>query len=161
MDKNGKLFGKLSIIDLFAVIILIGAVAVTCYKIYSPSTSVNAGEKKLTYTLKISGVRDFTYEYYDIGHRCFDKKTDEFVGEIVGIREEPYRERVVLLDGSVVYAEKPGVITVYLEIETAGTETDAAFFAGGTYELKAGSELNLRTKYVDVMGIIDNVYANE
>jgi hypothetical protein len=158
MDKNGRLFGKLSIIDLFIVVLLIAAIAAGAYKMFSSSTSVSAGEKKLSYTLKISGVRDFTYEYYEPGFLCFDKKTDEPVGEIIGVRQEPYRERVVLLDGSVIYAEKPGVITIYLDIETDGTETDAAFFAGGTYELKAGSELNLRTKYVDVIGIIDNVF---
>ncbi|MDR2903010.1 MAG: DUF4330 domain-containing protein [Clostridiales bacterium] len=159
MDNNGKLFGKVSIIDLFAVILLIAAIGAGAYKVLSPSTAVSAGEKQLAYTLKINGVRDFTYEYYEEGHFCFDKKTNEPVGEIVGVRQEPYRERVVLLDGTVVYAEKPGVITIYVDIATKGTETDAAFFAGGTYELKAGSELNLRTKYVDVMGIIDSVSA--
>ena len=159
MDKNGKLFGKISLVDILVVILIIGVIAGTVYKFTSPNTSVGSGEVLLTYTLKINGVRDFTYEYYKEGFECYDSKTGEYIGKIAGVRQEPYRERVVLLDGTVDYFEKPNVIVIYVDIETKGTENAVAFFAQGTYELKAGSEIQLQTKYVEVIGVVDNVYA--
>ncbi len=160
LDKNGKIFGKISIIDIFAIIIIVGVIAGTAYKFYSPNTSVDSGKKTLTYTLKINGVRDFTYDYYEDMLNCFDNKTNEYIGSIVGKRVEPYKERAILLDGTVVEKEKPNVVVIYLDIETPGTETNAAYFANGTYELKAGSEITMRTKYVEVVGTVDNVSAN-
>ncbi len=159
MDKNGKLFGKISVVDIIAVLIIVGVVAGTIYKFVSPYTRIDTGQKTIAYTLKINGVRDFTYEYYtkEENIKCFDKKTGEFIGVIKGVRQEPFYDTVMRTDGGIANAEMPGVIIVYLDIEVEGVETENAYFARGTYEIKAGSEVPLNTKYVDVITTVDAI----
>lgn len=157
MFKNGKIFGKIGIIDIIAIIIIVGVVAGTIYKFSSPETSVSSGKATILYTLKIEGVRTFTFDFYHVGDPCFDRKTDENIGEIKAVRKEPFLARTVKNDGTILMAERPDLITIYVDIETSGNETNAAYFSNGTYELKAGSEVPLITKWIEVNGFIDDV----
>jgi hypothetical protein len=157
VDENGKLFGKISVIDIFAVIALVGVISGTAYKFMSPRAAVASGEKTISYTLEIFGVRSFTFDNYHAGDLCFDKKTGTRIGEIVAKSQKIHRERVSLANGSVILAERPDTIAISLDIETKGSETETGFFSGGTYELKAGSEVQLNTKYMEVYGTIRSV----
>lgn len=157
MDKNGKLFGKLSIIDLLVLVVLVGAIIGGVYRFTSSAASVGTDGDLLNYTLKINGVRDFTFDYYEEGLPCYDKKTSQYIGSIKSVRQEPFYEETELADGTIIKAEQPGIIVVYVDLETEYTESESAYYAGGTYEIKAGSKVNLNFKYVDVEATVYNI----
>ncbi len=157
LDKNGRLFGKVSVIDLMAIIIVVIVAVGTIYRFNSPKASVSEGEATLVYTVKIPGVRDFTAQYYQEGLNCYDKKSGELIGAIKSVRVEPYLDIATKTDGTIARAIKPGLSVIYLEIEVTGTETDYAYFARGTYELKAGSAISFSNKYIDVTCYVESV----
>jgi len=157
MDKNGKLFGRLSVFDIAVVIILIVVAAGTFYKFHSKLTNVSGGQKTLAYTVTISGVRDFTLPYFKTGLACFDTKTGEQIGTIVAVSSEPFKDTYADINGVPQTLEVPNEIKITLDIETPGLETDAGFFANGTYELKAGSTVGMTTKYSSVAMFIESV----
>lgn len=159
MDRNGKLFGKISIFDVIVAVLIITVCTGVFYKSRSEKTNVEGGQKTIHYTVRIPNVRWFTLQYYQEGLRCFDTKTGEEIGKIVGVRSEPYTDHYLDMQGNVVLAEVPETIKIEVDIETPGLETDKGYFARGAYELKAGSEVYLTTKYVDVMGFMENVEA--
>lgn len=159
IDKNGKLFGKISIIDIFVLLVVLGILLAAVYR-FSPGNILGGIEgKNISYTVKIEGVRSFTYKAYEdgIGMPCFDKKTGQNIGTLKSVRQEPYLDDAVMSDGTSVLAEKPNHIVVYADIQASGSQTQTAYFANGTYEIKVGSEINLNTKYTDSIGKVYDV----
>ena len=160
MDKNGKLFGKISILDLFVVVLILGVIVGTTYRYTSSETAETLrGNTTIQYNLRISGVRDFTLENYHIGLECFDTATNESLGVITAIRVEPLREIMETLSGELAWAERTDVIDIFLDIEATGIETEQSYLLNGTYELKAGSEILMSTKYIYVMTTVESITA--
>lgn len=159
IDDKGRLFGKLSIIDIFVVVLILGVIAGTAYKLKGPVATVNRGDKTIYYTVKISDVRSFTTDYYEEGMRVCDSKSGAYIGKIDAIRVEPYMDTVIMNDGTLKLAEKPGKVEIYLDLSAEGVETDQSFLVGGTYEVKAGTGAYLSTKKVEVQGSVEKVWA--
>ena len=64
IDKKGKLFGKLNIIDLIAVILIVAVVALLGYKLTSNQGGGLAGEgQPVVYTVKIRNVDQRIYDF--------------------------------------------------------------------------------------------------
>lgn len=61
IDRKGKLFGKLNIIDLIAVILIVAVVALVGYKLVSAGGGSGTGQK-VVYTVKVRGVEGEVYE---------------------------------------------------------------------------------------------------
>lgn len=64
IDKKGKLFGKLNIIDLIAVILIVAVVVLLGYKLTSNQSSGLAGEgQPVVYTVKVRNVDPRVYDF--------------------------------------------------------------------------------------------------
>jgi len=157
MDKNGKIFGKVSVIDVFVLLIILVIIGGTVYRFTAPAAAIDRGEYIIEYTLMIDGVRDFTLEYYHIGLDVFDRMRNQHIGRIVGVRSEPQYGLGIGVDGAVVRAPRPGVMVVFVDVEANGRVTENAFFAEGTYEVRVGSIVNLGFKYIDVQATVHTV----
>ena len=157
MDKNGKLLGKVSIIDLFVALIIVIIIAGTVYRFASPATAVDQGNVTIRYTVMVDGVRDFTVQYYQVGLPVFDRMTNQHLGRIVGMTYEPQYAFGIAADGSSVRSPRPGVKVVYVEIEANGRETDAAYFAEGTFELRVGGTVFLTFRYIEVQATVHEI----
>ena len=157
MDKNGKIAGKISIIDLI-VILIIAAVAVgTIYRFAAPSASVDAGDVTIRYTIRIDEVRDFTLPYYQKGLHAFERSTNLPLGVIIDFNYEYRYGLYTLLDGTIVRARQPNVLVIYVHLEARGRVTDGAIYVGGTRELNVGGHLYVRTRYVDVLSTVHSI----
>ena len=161
MDQNKKLFKKLSIFDIIVALLIVVVGAGTAYKFRSEQTNVEGGQKMLEYTVRVSNVRDFTLPYYQVGQRCFDSRTGEEIGKIIAVRSEPFTDIFQDNRGNAVLLEIPEKLRIEVDIETLGLETDRGYYAGGTYELKAGSEVHLSAKYIHVVSIVDSIRVRE
>ena len=161
MDKNGKLFGKISIFDIIILLLVVVVGMGTFYKFRSEQTNVEGGQKPLVYTVRIPNVRWFTLKYYEEGQRCFDTKSNEEIGQIVAIRSEPFYDIYQDMRGNALLLQIPDKIKIEIDVETLGLETDRGYYASGTYELKAGSDIFLSTKYVDVSAVVEHVEAKQ
>ena len=157
MDKNGKLFGKISILDIFVVLLVIGVVAGTFYRYTSERTNMLFANDTIHYTLRISNVREFSLENYHVGLRAYHHMTNELVGTIVGIRSEPVYDFLENAFGELYLAPRLDIINIYLDLEVVGMETDTAYLINGTHELNIGADMRLRTRYITVTGTIDSI----
>lgn len=157
MIKDTKLFGILSLFDLFVLVFIIAVVIGTVYKFRSPAADVEAGQETIEYTVKIAGVRDFTLQYYKEGLPCYDVKTGELIGTISAVRSGAYEIPVGDKDGDMKIAAVPEMLRIDIDIVTDGLESDQAYYARGTYELKVGSEINFYTKYAEILGTVEDI----
>ncbi|MCL2753102.1 MAG: DUF4330 domain-containing protein [Defluviitaleaceae bacterium] len=160
MDKNGKIFGKISIIDLLVILAILAIIGGVAFRFLSPNAAISRGEAVITYTVRIDQVRDFTLVNYTEGLRVYEAVSNQFIGHLDSFRSEPRMQSETLLNGENIEVALPEHSVLYLTIKSYGRQTDQAIFAGGTFEINAGSWINLATRYSQVFGRIISVEAN-
>ena len=64
IDKKGKIFGKLNLIDLIALILIVAVLALIGYKLLDNQSGALGGEgEPVVYTVKVKGVEPEVYEF--------------------------------------------------------------------------------------------------
>ena len=157
IDENGAIFGKLNLIDLFVLLILLLVIAGTIYKFNSHSTNINGGAKVIEYQIKIQDVKKSSAKFYTNGLKISDSKTGNPLGTINNVAVSDYYDYVADVNGIVHRSQKPDKIELLLSVKANAIETDQAYLIGGTYELKAGADIYIATKYVDVIGTVEKI----
>ena len=144
IDKKGKLFGKVNIVDLLIVIFVVIAVIATVYKFgFSAHKDVNQSDITLQYVLKTSGVRSFTADSITIGDEIYDEETDRFLGTVTNVEKKEALGYLTKADGNIVYTEKPERYDVYITIECDARLIGGGYFANGTKEIGVFSEIEI------------------
>jgi len=157
MDKNGRIGGKLSLIDLLAMLLLVALIAGGIWRFTAPAAQINPGDVTVQYTLRVAQARDFVVRYYQVGLPVFDRLTNLYIGTITDVRTAPRYAHEVLPDGTVVSAPQPGMVVIYIDIIAEGRETHNAVFVGGTREINVGGSVLMRSKYVDVATTVSTI----
>jgi len=161
MDKKGRLFGKISIVDLLVILLVLVVAGGTIYRFTADSTRFDDGDVTINYTIRVEGVRAFTVYYYHAGLRVYERMSNQFIGNIEDFRVVPHYQIHSLEDGSMVREYFPDThVNIYIDITSPGRQTPYGYFAQGTFEVAANSITNIRTRYVQVEGTIHSVSAN-
>ncbi|UOO38588.1 DUF4330 domain-containing protein [Oscillospiraceae bacterium CM] len=149
IDENGRLFGKVSIIDFFVLLIVLVIVAALVVKFnLLDVTRQGADLKPVTYTVAVNGVRQYSVDSLKPGDVLFDKGNGgNAVGTITAVDYKPAVTASEKIDGSLVNGSYEGYFDVILTIKTDGIVTDGRTFSGKTYELNVNSNRNFYTKY--------------
>lgn len=162
MIKDGKLFGKINLFDFGIILLIIALVIVGALKFRTLDRTVDASTPgKITYTVKVNNVREYTWNAYASGDSVYDSSTNVFIGTITNVSATPAKTFSQLQDGKVKKLENPYKYDVVLTVETPGTMTDAGYYANKSIELKVGSEKNIETRYVKTMGKIGSIEYSE
>ena len=156
IDKNGRIFGKLNVVDALVIVLVLGLVFAAVYR-FTASGMVREADQRVRFTLMIEGVRDLQVPYYITGLMAFDARNGQYIGRIAGIQYETLTTTMPLPDGTVIMAEMPGVLRLFVDIEADARVTPTAILVHGAYELNVGRRLHLNTKFIDVEGIIVGV----
>ncbi|MDD6735520.1 MAG: DUF4330 domain-containing protein [Clostridiales bacterium] len=157
LDKKGKIFGKISIIDLL-VIIIFAVAAVGIGARFVTSAAKNAREKvHFSYVVEIDGVRKYTVDALNKKGLVTDLKSKSVLGEIKSVQSQPMKTQSVTSDGRMVFAEVPERYTVLVEVEGEGKESDSSYFVGNDVELSVGSTMSMTTKYANSSGKVKSI----
>lgn len=142
IDKKGKLFSKVNIIDLFVVIFVIAAVAVTFFKFNAtPGRSSTEANAVIEYSLKISDVRDFTAKQFEKGDSIYDDESGKYIGKITDVDVKDAIGYVLKADGTHNKTTKPERYDVTITLETAGKINDTGYFADGVKQISPHSTI--------------------
>ena len=150
IDKKGKLFGKINIIDLLFLIILIVAVVggVSRFK-KSPISVESTSKGKMT--LLVDKVRMVSAESITEGQDLYSSDKGTYLGKIVGKTVKPYEDAVEYEDHWV-NAPVPDKYVVYVDVEVDIKESDKAY-AVGSEEIRIGNDYRVKTKTSAFTGI--------
>lgn len=159
LDNKGKLFGKVSIVDICVVlVIIIGVVGA-----YFTASILNSGKlndnSKLalsssaplvstTVTFKIEGVRSATKDSLYEGDYVYETEDNKFIGRISRIESFPAKKSYVADDGSVFIAEIPEKYDVEISVDVSGKNTETGFHTEGGVQILYGKEIEIKTPYV-------------
>ncbi len=149
IDEHGRLFGKVSIIDLFVILIVLALGAALYLKFNVLNFTSKSGDTdKLTYTVTIEGVRQYTLEGLKAGDLLYDKNSSSFpIGTITAVDFTDAQKEAQTLDGTIVLGRYVGRYDVTLTVTADGIVSGGRYLVGRTYELNANSKREFQTKY--------------
>jgi len=156
IDKKGKLFGIINIIDLAVVLIIAVLIVGGIYRFKQSDTEVISNDQKAVVTIEISEVRQPTVDALDTGDELYHYDRGQYFGKIVDKKVENFREPVETDDGKLVSADVPDKFNVILTVEANATNTANAIEIGGE-QTRIGTQFRLKNKMVAVFGTIFDI----
>lgn len=77
MDKNGKIGGKVSIIDILVVVLVVAVIVGIVARYGSSVTGAVKSNKQFEYVLKVESVRQYTVDALEKKGKVTDKKSEK------------------------------------------------------------------------------------
>ncbi len=161
VNEQGKLFGKVSIVDIAVVVCIVLFAAAIGVRFVLPSR-MNSNSGKYTYTATVKNIRpeSVTAIKNDIGKMWYDEKGNE-VGVLKSAEEKPHVADITKNDGTVVLAEMPGKYTMELRFEATALKGTSSVLLGGKREVSNGSSVLANSESIAVTYTISNITKNE
>lgn len=147
IDKNGRLFGKLNIIDLAVILIVVVVVAALGMKLFGNDAveAITSPEVRVTYEVVCEDVPQHVADY------CIEN----YSGQLLSSGK--------LLNAYIVGCETQRTpdetIDLYFTIEGTANYTGNTY-AMGSQEVRVGMEHLVKTSKIECEGIISNLEAN-
>lgn len=157
LDKNGKIGGKISIIDAAAILLAIVLAAGIGVRYGSRITKAVKSHETFRYVVRVSTVRDYTVTALKKGGNVTDKRSEKVLGQIKDVQVEETVENATTADGRIVDVEVPERYTCYVTIEADGKESDESYILDDSTELAVGRTVELYSQYCKTSGEIKSV----
>ena len=150
IDNNGRLFGKISVID----VVVIAVVCVMAAALYLKTntmthTSTVSNDQSITYQLYARGVAESVQDVLRENDKVFDEDRGNSgcLGEIRGIEILPGTEMISFDDGTVDIVPSEGTVDILLTIEGKGLINGKNYSLNRVYDLGVNSARNFCTHY--------------
>jgi len=146
IDKNGKLFGKVSVIDVLLIVLIIGLAAGFGYKrLSAPAERIVNANTKFYATFEVEKVREFSVAAFSGGDILYEQYGQQPLGKVVAIRVEEARDVLKRADGTAILAPMEEKYNVYITVEASGSVNEGGYYFNGNQQLAVGSDLTLQS----------------
>lgn len=157
INKDGKLFGKISIVDI-AVVLVIVLLAVGLAAKFGGKTSLNLStNEKIQSTLLVRNVRMYSVEALQKGGELYDKTTKEYIGDITDVRYEAGEATVNMADGTFSVVPVEGRYNVYVTVEFTGKTSDKGYYTEANKQIGTGSTIVFNSKFAQCESTVVDV----
>ncbi len=159
IDNKGKLFGKISVVDICVVLVIVVGI-VGAYFTISTVNSGKIGEnsklilnsstpvQEALVTFELKGVRDVTRDSLCEGDEVFETEDNKFIGTINEVTYKNAKKEYVAADGSIYLTEIPKTYDVTIVVDVSGKNTANGFYTESDLQLLYGKEIEIRTSFV-------------
>lgn len=148
IDSKGRLFEKVSIIDL-GILLLLALAAIFLYGFIFGGTTTSEPEnekEKITYTVEFQKVNEAFGQMPLVGGAVYNSSKSYYIGDIVGSETMPYVAAVEnYQEGTFQLAEHEGLYTVLLSVE-GYADVDPYGFMVGRQLIKIGERVPVKGK---------------
>ena len=155
IDKKGRLFGLINIVDLLVIILLLALVMVGVKRFGNKAAVGEATTKKGVITAEVKDVRDVTANNIKVGDPLYDYDKGTYLGKIVTAEVEPYKDKTEY-QGKFYNAEVPDKFRVIITIDADVKETQD-FYQVGTEQVRIGAEMRIKNKsittFMTILGV--------
>lgn len=144
VDSNGKLFGKINLLDFIILTIFIVALLGGCYKLFFVDNTVYTPDYKQGHiTLRLTGITESEVDVVKKGDLISVPKVQK-LGIVKEIEVAHRIDNVNSIDGNVYTLENPlnFELTVILDTDELFTR-DGFIYVGDSYKLNSGMSLDV------------------
>lgn len=157
LDKNGKIGGKISIIDIAAILLVIVVAAGIVMRYGNSITAAVESDKLFEYTVRVASVRSYTVTALEKKGKITDKRSEQDLGEITDVKTVDAEFQSTTADGNIVETNLPDRYTCLVTIQARGKESEDGYIMNDTTELSVGRSVDIYSKYVKTSGEIMSV----
>ena len=157
INKDGKLFGKISIIDLLVIVVIVAMAAGVYMRFFKTPEKVEVKTEKLTYTMKVTDARMFSVEALEKKGDIYDADTKEKLGTITDVKIDTVKMTNLTEKGKAVEVEYPERYTAILTVEVDGNVNANGYYTQSNEPISVGSVKYFETKYVATAGVIMDI----
>ena len=157
LDDKGRLGGKLSIVDLFVIVLIIACVAAVGLKLKA-SQEIVGGDRVITYGIRVENIREMSVNAINSNHEAvIDAENKKELGDIVEVKTQPARVLVQTNDGNFSFAEYDNRYDAVITVKAEGTETDDGYFTASGRQVAVGEVIGVTNGYSQFFGEIISV----
>lgn len=166
IDENGRLFGKISVIDL----LVIALVLVLALALYVKNALINSGkeeepdlpEQTITIQVWLEAQRPYVFNSLHVGDNVWNPERfdgETYLGVITAVEavNDPGTVLITNLDGSVERAEAEGTVDMLVTIECTGVQDGRTYFLNDGFSVGINSNRNYMTLLSKFGGITVSV----
>lgn len=157
VDDNGKLFGKLNLVDAGIILLVIFAIVAISGKTIKEQT-LDKEQVIIRYTLCAEGVRQQSVDAIKKNSEDIkDAEKDEAIGRIVEVRTEKAKRINPLPNGTFVESEYQDKYDLYVTIEAEGTISENGYFLSNGKKIMYGDTIGINNNYSQMFGMVEYI----
>ncbi|MCX7715294.1 MAG: DUF4330 domain-containing protein [Clostridia bacterium] len=156
LDRNGKLFGKISIVDL-GIILAVIVIAFGAANRFSGAGKISTETTRVKFVVKVENVRQYTIDALEKKGIVTDSKSGARIGEITDIRVENAEFVAMDAKGNLVNTQVPEKYTAFVTVEGEFKKGEEGYITADTQGLFIDHDYNLVTKYVSTTGVVQSI----
>ena len=162
IDQNGRLFGKISVIDLLVVAVVIVLAAALHFKSGQTHTGITVTEQPITFQLRVRGVRSYVADAIRVGDGLYDQNYSSggrALGEITDIQVErdPGTTMAYLNDGTVALIDTDDTVDLLITVEGQGLLNGKSYSVNRVYDLAVNSARAYYTRTSQFTGTVASI----
>ena len=161
IDNNGRLFGKLSVIDLLVILV----VAVMAFALHTKNntltvTSSSTPGTTITFTAIAENLDMQVADAIAVGDKLYDEdhSTGGAIGTITSVEKLPAEKTEKLTSGTYVRLTNPDGANVRITVECSGIVTEGRYSINRVYELGVNAKRNFYTPYAIFEGFVTEIH---
>ena len=152
IDHNGRLFGKISLIDVLAILVVLALGAALYVKSNQPHAGSSAPLQTITYQALVEGAPEYLQNSIHVGDQVYDRDYESGgapLGEIVEIQKLPGSKVAEFDDGTAGTAPVEGSANLLLTIQGEGLVNDEGYYLNRVYSLGVNAARTYYSKYAE------------
>lgn len=159
IDHNGRLFGKISIIDVLVILVVAALAAALSFKSSQTHTGTTVSKDTITYQVLATGVRNYVSEAVQVGDYMYDKDRTSggTLGKITAVEVLEGTKLAEFKDGSLSMAPAEDSVNLLLTIEGSGIVSEGRYLLNRIYDLGVNSSRNFYTQYAEFTGTVYSI----
>ena len=161
IDRSGRLFGKISIIDVLVILVVIALAGALYVKNNRPHTGTSVTAQTITYQVVVEGAQNYLKENIHVGDEVYDltySSGNGPLGKITAIEEQPGSKMATFTDGTMGQAPVEDGVNLVLTIEGEGLINDKGYSINRVYDLGVNSARTYYTKYAQFDITVTNIF---
>lgn len=167
LDNKGRLFGKVSIVDILVIVILVVAVigGFSAYQKISNKTVLtenkgliqNQALDMLEVNMRLGEVRQMTFDALSVGDEVFSKDTGKLLGTIQSIAQEPATRVIYDLKGKAQEVTVPDRMDVIITVHIPGNRLENGYYTADNIHLVYDSAMEIKTPAIQTTPKIETI----
>ena len=154
IDRNGRLFGKISVIDLLVIAVVAVLAAALSFKSNQSHTGVTVTEQPIVFQIRARAVDDYLAQAIQVGDGVYDKDYSSG-GRVLDPGRKMNDE---MNDGTAALLDYEDTVDLLITVEGQGLVTGKSYAINRVYALGVNSSRTYMTKQAQFVGTVAEIF---